>query len=161
MQLIYDVPHNIAKVERHKINGKEMEVLVHRKGATRSFGPGREEVPKIYRKIGQPVLLGGSMETGSYLLIGTQTAMGETFGSTAHGSGRTLSRAAAKKQIWGEELKKKMEKEGILVRAVSMSGLAEEAGNAYKDLDEVVRAVELSGISKPILRLRPLANVKG
>ncbi|MEM5785483.1 MAG: RtcB family protein [Candidatus Aenigmatarchaeota archaeon] len=161
MHLIYDVAHNIAKLEKYKIDGIEKEVVVHRKGATRAFGPGCKEIPEIYRKIGQPVIIGGSMETGSYLLVGTKKAMEETFGSTAHGSGRVLSRAAAKKQVWGEELKRKMEEKGIIVRAVSLSGLAEEAGSAYKNLDEVAETTERAGISQRIVKLKPIANIKG
>lgn len=158
MDLVYDVPHNIAKVENYPGVG---EVVVHRKGATRCFGPGRPEIPELYRAIGQPVIVGGSMETGSFLLVGTEKAMTETFGSTAHGSGRTMSRAAAKKQVWGTELQKKMAAAGILVRAVSMSGLAEEAGAAYKNLDEVVETMDIAGISKKVVFLRPVANIKG
>jgi tRNA-splicing ligase RtcB len=161
LDIIYDVPHNIAKIEKYTIDGKETEVCVHRKGATRCFGPGRPEVPGIYRATGQPVIVGGSMETGSFLLVGTEKAMAETFGSTAHGSGRTMSRAAAKRQVWGAELKKKMEAAGIIVRCVSMSGLAEEAGIAYKVIDDVVNTMETAGISRKIAFLRPIANIKG
>jgi len=161
MDIIYDVAHNIAKIETHEVDGAEKEVLVHRKGATRCFGPGKKEIPEIYRKIGQPVIVGGSMETGSYLLVGTEKAMGETFGSTMHGSGRTMSRAAAKKKVIGSELKKKMEEEGIIVRAVSMAGLAEEAGFAYKNISEVVDTMELAGVSRKVAGLKPIGNIKG
>lgn len=161
LQIIYDVAHNIAKVERFKVNGDEKELLIHRKGSTRAFGPGHPELAPIYREIGQPVIVGGSMETGSYLLVGTQKAMEESFGSTCHGSGRTMSRAAAKKKIHGREVVKKMEERGIFIRAASWEGVAEEAGFAYKDLSDVVRAVELVGISKPVVELKPIGNIKG
>jgi len=161
MNLVYDVAHNIAKVEEHEIDGKKKKVVVHRKGSTRAFPPGHPELCKLYRKAGQPIIIGGSMETGSHLLVGTEQAMRETFGSTAHGSGRTMSRAAAKKQVHGESLQKAMEKRGIYVRAVSMSGLAEEAGMAYKDVDEVIETVHNAGISKKVVKLIPCGNVKG
>ena len=136
------------------------EVLVHRKGATRAFGPGAEELPEIYKKSGQPVIVGGSMETGSYLLAGVEGGE-ETFFSTAHGSGRTMSRRQAKKQFQGRKLQQDMEGRGIYVRTVSFSGLAEEAGAAYKDIDDVVRATEEAAISKRIARFIPVGNVKG
>jgi tRNA-splicing ligase RtcB len=161
MHQIYDVAHNTAKLEKYLIDGSWKEVLVHRKGATRSFGPGREEVSKVYRDIGQPVIIGGSMETGSYLLVGTKQAEDETWGSTAHGSGRTMSRTKAKQLFRGETLQKEMEKRGILVRTESLSGLAEEAGAAYKDIDEVIDATHQAGISKRVCKLLPLTNVKG
>jgi len=161
MNLVYDVAHNIAKLEKHKVNGKEKELLVHRKGATRAFGPSRaSELPKKYAKIGQPIILGGSMETGSYLLLGTDGA-DETFSSTAHGAGRTMSRSQAKREIRGDALQKDMEKKGIYVHAVSMAGLAEEAGAAYKDIDVVVDTLDKSGITKPVVALKPIGNVKG
>ena len=134
---------------------------MHRKGATRCFGPARKELPKLYRETGQPVIVGGSMETGSYLCVGTDEADDLTFGSTMHGSGRTMSRAAAKRQIYGTDLQKKMEKEGIYVRSVSMSGLAEEAGVAYKDISEVVDTMDIAGVSKKIVAFKPIGNVKG
>ena len=161
MHLIYDVAHNIAKLEKHKINGKMKELIVHRKGATRCFGPGREEVAPLYRDIGQPVIVGGSMETGSYLCMGTEKAMEETFGTTMHGSGRTMSRAQAKREIRGDQLQKDMERRGIYVHSASMSGLAEEAGIAYKDISEVVHTMELAGVSRKVAALRPIGNIKG
>ncbi len=161
IEIVYDVAHNIAKIEKYKVNGKEKELLIHRKGSTRSFGPGRRELPEIYRGVGQPVIVGGSMQTGSYLLVGTEKAMEETFGSTMHGSGRTMSRRAAKKKVRGDQLLKTMEKEGIIVKAVSMSGLAEEAGIAYKDISEVVETMDVLGISKKVVRLKPIGNIKG
>jgi len=161
MHLIYDVCHNVAKVETHTYDGTKAKVLVHRKGATRSFGPGHPDVPAPYRKIGQPVIIGGSMETGSYLLVGTQKAMEETFGSTAHGSGRTMSRTAAKKEVRGAELQRKMLDHGIYVKAATMDGLAEEAGMAYKDISEVVETMDRAGISRKVAALRPIGNIKG
>ncbi len=161
MHLVYDVAHNIAKVEKHRIDGEMKEVVVHRKGATRSFGPGRDEVTKIYRDVGQPVIIGGSMETGSFLLVGTENAMDETFGSTAHGSGRTMSRTAARHQVRGDKLQKEMDQRGIYVKSASMSGLAEEAGVAYKNISEVVDTCEIAGISRKVVGLKPLGNVKG
>jgi len=161
MNLIYDVAHNIAKVEEHKIDGSKKEVVVHRKGATRSFGPGHPELTDLYRDVGQPVILGGSMETGSYLLVGTEKAMEETFGSTAHGSGRTMSRTKAKHLVRGDELQKSMEKRGIYVKTASMSGLAEEAGFAYKNISDVVHTLETADISRGVVAFKPIGNIKG
>jgi len=157
MRLVYDVAHNIAKVERYP----EGELVVHRKGSTRAFGPERPEVPEPYRRVGQPVICGGSMETGSYLLVGTDGAMRQTFGSTMHGSGRTMSRSQAKRTVRGEQIKKQMEQRGIVVKAVSMSGLAEEAGLAYKNISDVVETVDAAGITKKVAELRPIGNIKG
>jgi len=161
MHIIYDVCHNIAKVERHKVDGGSRDLLVHRKGATRSFGPGHPDIPPAYRALGQPVIIGGSMETGSYLLLGTEKAMEETFGSTAHGSGRTMSRTAAKKQVSGRDLQQRMEKNGIYVKAATWEGLAEEAGIAYKDISEVAETMHQAGISLKVAALRPIGNIKG
>ena len=161
IEIVYDVAHNIARTERYKIDGKEKEVLVHRKGSTRSFGPGRRELPEIYREVGQPVIVGGSMQTGSFLLTGTEKAMEETFGSTMHGAGRTMSRHAAKKMVRGDQLMRTMAKDGILVKAASMPGLAEEAGIAYKDISEVVETMDILGISKKVVKLKPIGNIKG
>ncbi len=160
MQMVYDVAHNTAKLETHVVNGKKRRVLVHRKGATRAFGPGMEELPDCYKETGQPVIIGGSMETGSYLLAGLSTG-DQAFFTTAHGSGRTMSRTKAKKMFRGDKLQRDMEQRGIYVRSVSRSGLAEEAGPAYKDIDEVVEATELAGLSKRVIRLVPIGNVKG
>lgn len=160
MHQVYDVAHNTAKVEKHRVGNEIREVLVHRKGATRAFGPGMEGLPPIYEKTGQPVILGGSMETGSYLLAGVESGA-QTFYSTAHGSGRTMSRHQAKKQFKGKKLQQDMEQRGIYVRSASFSGLAEEAGSAYKNIDEVVEATERAGISKRVARLVPIGNVKG
>jgi tRNA-splicing ligase RtcB len=161
LDVIYDVCHNTAKVERHVVDGEALEVVVHRKGATRAFGPGAPDVPAAYRALGQPVIIGGSMETGSALLVGTAHAMTETFGSTAHGAGRTMSRAQAKRRVWGETLVQDMRARGIVVRAASASGVAEEAGFAYKDLDEVVNTVHRLDISRRVVALRPIGNIKG
>jgi tRNA-splicing ligase RtcB len=157
---VYDVAHNTAKLEKHDVDGKLREVLVHRKGATRAFGPGARELPDIYRETGQPVIIGGSMETGSYLLAGAESGV-QTFFSTAHGSGRTMSRRKAKRQFRGKKLQQDMAARGIYVRTVSFSGLAEEAGAAYKNIDEVIRAAELAGIGRPVARFIPVGNVKG
>lgn len=161
MNLVYDVAHNTAKLEEHEVDGKKKKLIVHRKGATRSFGPGRKEICPPYRETGQPVIIGGSMETGSYLLVGTKHAMEETWGSTAHGSGRTMSRAKAKKMVRGEKLQKEMEARGIYVRTVSYAGLAEEAGFAYKPISEVVDVCHDLDISRKVIGLKPLGNVKG
>ncbi|HEY9876772.1 MAG TPA: RtcB family protein [Candidatus Obscuribacterales bacterium] len=160
MHMVYDVAHNTAKLERHMVDGKERSLLVHRKGATRAFGPGMPDVPERYSKIGQPVIIGGSMETGSYLLVGVSTGA-QTFFSTAHGSGRTMSRTKARKTWRGDKLLKDMESKGIYVRSTSMTGLAEEAGAAYKDIDDVIEAADLAGISQPVVRLTPIGNIKG
>ncbi|VVC00468.1 tRNA-splicing ligase RtcB [uncultured archaeon] len=161
MNLIYDVAHNIAKVEKHKVDGKIKKLVVHRKGSTRCFGPGHEELAPLYRKTGQPVIVGGSMETGSYVCVGTEKAMLETFGSTMHGSGRTMSRTKAKGLVNGEELQKEMESRGIYVKSASYAGLAEEAGMAYKDISEVIATMDEIGISKKVFSLKPVGNVKG
>jgi len=158
---VYDVCHNIAKFEEHEVGGRQMRLCVHRKGATRAFGPGRAEVPADYRDVGQPVLVPGSMGTESYVLVGTQKAMALTFGSTCHGAGRVMSRTKARKQIYGAELKKELEGEGIVVRAGSNKGLAEEAPAAYKDVSRVVEVVHGLGIARKVARLRPLGVIKG
>ncbi len=161
LTVVYDVCHNTAKVERHLVDGQLLELVVHRKGATRAFGPGAPDVPEAYREIGQPVIIGGSMETGSALLVGTAAAMAETFGSTAHGAGRTMSRGEAKRRTRGETLLRDMEARGILVRAASRSGVAEEAGFAYKDLASVVDVLDRLGISRRVASLVPIGGVKG
>ncbi len=161
LDVIYDVCHNTAKVERHVVDGESMELVVHRKGATRAFGPGAPDVPAAYRHLGQPVIIGGSMETGSALLVGTAHAMEETFGSTAHGAGRTMSRAQAKRRVRGETLIQEMSARGIVVRAASPSGVAEEAGFAYKSLDDVVDTLHRLDLSRRVVSLRPIGNIKG
>ncbi len=160
MRQVYDVSHNTAKIERHVFEGKPRELLVHRKGATRAFGPGMPGLPDVYAKTGQPVILGGSMETGSYLLAGVDTG-DSTFFTTAHGSGRAMSRTAARKRFRGRQLQEQLEERGIYVRTASWSGLAEEAGPAYKNVDDVVEATERAGLSRRVVRLIPVGNVKG
>ncbi len=149
--------HNIAKIEKHE--GERL--LVHRKGATRAFWKGHPEAPEQYRSVGQPVLIPGSMGTSSWVLVGDERAEQKSFGSTCHGAGRTMSRTKAKKEVWGENLKDQLEKEGIVVRAGSMSGLAEEAPRAYKDVNDVVDVVEGVGIARKVAQLKPVAVIKG
>jgi tRNA-splicing ligase RtcB len=161
LEVIYDVCHNTAKLERYLVDGVPTELVVHRKGATRAFGPGAPDVPAAYRHLGQPVIIGGSMETGSALLVGTAHAMEETFGSTAHGAGRTMSRAQAKRRVRGETLIQEMSARGIVVRAASPSGVAEEAGFAYKDLNDVVDTLHRLDLSRRVVSLRPIGNIKG
>jgi len=160
IRTVYDVAHNTAKVERHGPPGGERTLLVHRKGATRAFPPGHPELPPTYRETGQPVIIGGSMQTGSYLLAG-EASGATSFFSTAHGSGRTMSRTQARKRIRGRDLQQRMAREGILVRTASLRGLAEEAGFAYKDVDAVAEAAERAGISRRVAHLVPVGNVKG
>jgi tRNA-splicing ligase RtcB len=160
IRCVYDVAHNTAKLEEHEVGGRRRRLLVHRKGATRAYPPGHPELPPEYRKTGQPVIVGGSMETGSYLLAGVETGAASFF-STAHGSGRTMSRTKARKQVRGRELQDRMAARGIIVRAASLRGLAEEAGFAYKSVDEVAEATELAGLSRRVAHLVPVGNVKG
>ncbi len=157
---VYDVAHNTAKLENVRLDGVERRLLVHRKGATRAFPPGHPELPTAYRATGQPVIIGGSMETGSYVLAGVASGA-ESFFSTAHGSGRTMSRTRARKLVRGRELQDRMAARGILVHAASLRGLAEEAGFAYKDVDEVAEATEIAGLSRRVVHLVPVGNVKG
>ncbi len=161
LKLLYDVSHNIAKVEDHEVNGKRQKVVVHRKGATRSFGPENEELPADYRAVGQPVIIPGSMGSSSYVLVGTNTAMKLSFGSTCHGAGRRMSRHQAKKSIGGKTLISQLAKEGIVVRSGSIAGVSEEAPTAYKEIDEVIRVVDSVGIAKKVARLKPVVVVKG
>jgi tRNA-splicing ligase RtcB len=161
LKTLYDVCHNIAKRERHEVQGQELDLLVHRKGATRAFGPGRPEVPESYRPVGQPVLIPGTMGTASYVLRGTEEAMKRTFGTVCHGAGRRMSRHAAKRAVSGKELRKYLERQGIVVRCFSDSGLAEEAPEAYKDVEQVVDVVERAGLSRKVARLLPVAVIKG
>lgn len=161
LRLVYDVAHNIAKVEEHEIAGHLQRVIMHRKGATRAFGPGHPELAMNYRESGQPVLIPGSMGTASYVLAGTARGMKESFGSCCHGAGRRLSRQAAKRQIHGRTLRDELLAKGIHIQTGSVSGLAEEAPAAYKDIDEVVRVVHEAGIAKIVARLRPCAVIKG
>lgn len=161
MRLVYDVCHNIAKIEPHTVEGGKQNVCVHRKGATRAFAPGHPALGEAYRATGQPILIPGDMGTASYVLVGTQQAMDETFGSTCHGAGRVLSRKAAKKASKGRSLQQELEKKGIIARASGRGTMAEEMPEAYKDVAEVVEAVHGSGISKKVAKLRPIAVVKG
>src|SRR3990170_5234400 len=161
LKLVYDVAHNIAKVETHKIDGGEKKVWVHRKGATRAFPPEHKAVPSDYRSEGQPVLIPGSMGTSSWVLVGAAKAMELTFGSTAHGAGRMMSRSAAKRKYWGGDIKNALEKRGIVVRAASVSILAEEADPAYKNVDVVAEVSDQIGIATKVARLEPIAVVKG
>ncbi len=158
---VYGVTHNIAKFEEHEVDGRRMRLCVHRKGATRAFGPGYEGLPADYRDVGQPVLVPGSMGTASYVLVGTRKAMELTFGSTCHGAGRVMSRRQARKRVRGGDLRKELEEQGIVVHARSMKGLAEEAPAAYKDVNHVVEVVHGLGIARKVARLRPLAVIKG
>jgi tRNA-splicing ligase RtcB len=158
---VYDIAHNMGKIETHEVDGVPVEVCVHRKGATRAFGPGFQGLPSEYRSIGQPVLVPGSMGTASWVLVGTAESMQRSFGSSCHGAGRTMSRSKAKKSIWGEDLRKELQSQGIHIRAGSMAGLAEEAPQAYKDVDAVVETVHGAGIASKVARLRPVAVIKG
>lgn len=158
---VYDIAHNMGKIETHSIDGQMVKVCVHRKGATRAFGPGASGLPSEYQSIGQPVLVPGSMGTASWVLVGTQESMERSFGSSCHGAGRVMSRSKAKKMVWGEDLRQELEAGGIHVRAGSLPGLAEEAPQAYKDVDSVVGTVSGAGIARKVARLRPVAVVKG
>lgn len=161
LHMIYDVAHNIAKFEMHKIDGKKRKFLVHRKGATRAFGPGREEIPPIYREHGQPVIIPGDMGTASYILAGTEGAMKETFGSTCHGAGRRLSRRGAVKATSGRRIDEELRSRGIIARWRGRRTMQEEAPEAYKEIDHVVSVVEGVGISRKVARLVPMGVVKG
>jgi tRNA-splicing ligase RtcB len=158
---VYDLAHNIGKIETHQVDGRAQRVCVHRKGATRAFGPGNADLPQQYQKIGQPVLVPGSMGTSSWVLVGTEGAMAKTFGSCSHGAGRVLSRTQAKKAIQGGQLKDELAGRGIFVQAGSLRGLAEEAPQAYKDIDSVIACIEGAGLGWRVARLTPLAVIKG
>jgi len=161
MELIYDVAHNIAKVEEHTVDGRKRKLVVHRKGATRAFPPGHPELPDAYRELGQPVLIPGDMGRASYLLLGTQKAMDETFGSTCHGAGRVMSRHQAIRRAKGRAIWREMADKGIIVRSAGRETLAEEMSEAYKDISNVIDVVHKAGISKKVARLRPMGVVKG
>lgn len=161
ISLVYDVAHNIAKIEQHLVNKKKKKLIIHRKGATRSFGPGHKELAEEYRAIGQPVLIPGSMGTASYVLVGTEQAMTTSFGSCCHGAGRKMSRHTAKRSVHGKTLYEELMRQGIHIQAGSMVGLAEEAPLAYKDVDNVVNVVHDAGIARKVARLRPCAVIKG
>jgi tRNA-splicing ligase RtcB len=160
LQVVYDVAHNIGKIEEHEIDGKKVKVFLHRKGATRAFPAGSNEIPKEYRKVGQPVILPGSMGTSSYVLVGDDTAK-ETFYSTAHGAGRIASRSAMLRDVRGEQVANDLKKRGIIAKAASWKVLAEEAPQAYKEIDEVARVTEEAGISRRVVKLLPLGVIKG
>ncbi len=160
LDLLYDVAHNIAKIEKHKINEEEVKLIVHRKGATRAFPPGYPEIPEKYRSVGQPVIIGGTMGTASYILVGTEKSK-EAFYTVCHGAGRAMSRHEAKRKTSGREVLQQLTKKGIIVKSGSLSDLAEEAPLAYKDVDEVVEVVHQAGLAKKIVQLQPLAVIKG
>ncbi len=161
MSLLYDVSHNLAKPERHEVEGREREVVVHRKGATRAFAPGRPEVPEAYRALGQPVLIPGDMGRYSFVLAGVASGMNRSFGSTCHGAGRRMSRHQAKRTVRGEELKRRLTSQGIVVKAGRLQELSEEAPEAYKDVEQIVEVCEGAGLSKKVAKLVPLAVLKG
>jgi len=159
--LIYDLAHNIVKVEKHEVEGRKVSLAVHRKGATRSFPPGNAEVPDVYRQIGQPVLLPGDMGRSSYVMVGTAIAMEESFGSASHGAGRVLSRKAARKKAKGRSIRDELEKKGIYARATSPAVLSEEMPEAYKDIESVVEVTHQVGLARKVARLKPLGVIKG
>ncbi len=161
MSLVYDVAHNVAKIEEHQVNGQKRELIVHRKGSTRAFPPGHPELPAVYRDLGQPVLIPGDMGRASFVLVGTEKAMLETFGSTCHGAGRMLSRHQAIRQAKGRAIWREMEDRGIIVRSAGRETLAEEMPEAYKDISNVVDVVHRAGISRKVARLRPMGVIKG
>ena len=161
VRVVYDICHNIAKLERHDVDGRNREVVVHRKGATRAFPPQRPEIPQAYQDIGQPVLIPGSMGTASYVLVGTEGAMKETFGTTCHGAGRLMSRSAARRSDFARGARERLEKQGIFVRAETRDGISEEIPEAYKDVDAVINVVHNAGLSKRVARLKPIGVLKG
>ncbi len=161
LRQVYDIAHNMGKIEDHEIDGKRVSVCVHRKGATRAFGPGYAGLPQEYQPFGQPVLIPGSMGTASWVLLGTEGSMARSYGSTCHGAGRVMSRKQAKREIWGEDLRQRLESQGIRIRAGSLPGLAEEAPQAYKDVDQVIEVVTKAGIASKVARLTPVVVIKG
>ena len=161
LRLVYDVAHNIAKFERHHVNGGERMVCVHRKGATRSFPPGHPDIPEDYRAIGQPVIIPGDMGRNSYVLVGTAQAMEETFGTCCHGAGRVMSRSEAVRRASGRSIEQELEQQGIIVMGRGRKGVAEEQPGAYKDVNDVVRVVHNAGLAKRVARMRPLGVIKG
>ena len=161
LRLVYDLTHNIGKIETHDINGKDTKVCVHRKGATRAFGPGSPDIPEKFRRIGQPVLIPGSMGTASWVMTGTDTAMKKSFGFSCHGAGRVMSRTEAKKNVRGEILLSQLKEKGIFIRAGSVTGVAEEAPEAYKNIDLVVESAVGAGLVRKVAKLRPVAVIKG
>jgi tRNA-splicing ligase RtcB len=161
MRQVYDVCHNVAKIEKHVVEGKEKDLCIHRKGATRSFGPGRMEIPEAYRAVGQPVIIPGSMGTASFLLVGTLEAEEKSFSSTAHGAGRLMSRHEALRRFRGEQIRDELAKKGIELQSTSWKGVAEEAAGAYKDVDEVVRVSHEVGLGRLVARVVPIGVMKG
>jgi len=161
LELVYDVCHNIAKFEVHRVDGRERRVCVHRKGATRAFPPGHPDLPEDYKEVGQPVLIPGDMGRYSYVLVGTERAMEESFGSTCHGAGRLLSRHQAKKAARGRAVADELRKKGIYIRAASRATMVEEIPEAYKDVTDVVEVVDRAGLSRKVVKLRPMGVVKG
>ena len=160
LRLLYDVAHNIAKIEEHEVDGQKMKLIVHRKGATRAFPPNHPEIPEKYKDVGQPVIVPGSMGTSSYVMVGTEESK-EAWHTVCHGAGRIMSRHAAIRALSGQEIVKELEQKGILIKCRSMRGIAEEAPQAYKNIDEVVEVVHQAGLSKKVARLKPLAVIKG
>jgi tRNA-splicing ligase RtcB len=161
MDQVYDVCHNVAKIEKHKVDGDVKEVCLHRKGATRSFGPGRMEIPEIYRSVGQPVIIPGSMGTASYILVGTKESEELSFASTAHGAGRVMSRHEALRRFRGEKIRDELASKGIELQSTSWKGVAEEASEAYKNVDEVVEVSHKLGIGKLVAKVVPIGVMKG
>jgi tRNA-splicing ligase RtcB len=161
LRLLYDVSHNTCKEEEHVVDGRRRRLFVHRKGATRAFGPGHPDLPPALRSLGQPVLIGGTMGTGSYVLAGTRESEQRAFSSACHGAGRRLSRTKARKTWHGATLIRELAQRGILVRAHGMRGAAEEAPGAYKDVDRVAEVAEVTGLARRVARVRPVACVKG
>jgi tRNA-splicing ligase RtcB len=161
LELVYDVAHNIAKIETHEVNGKSRKLCIHRKGATRAFPPNHPETPAAYKETGQPVLIPGDMGRYSFVLVGTRTALTETFGSTCHGAGREMSRAQATKAARGRAIEKELAAKGIIVRGAGRATIAEEISEAYKDVENVVNVAHGAGISKKVAKLKPLGVIKG
>lgn len=161
IKMLYDISHNTCKVETHAVNGKKKRVYVHRKGATRAFGPGQLDLPQEYRHVGQPVLIGGTMGTSSYILVGTEAGMQVAFGSACHGAGRAMSRTQAKRKWQGRDVIRNLEEQGVMIRGHSYSGIAEEAPDSYKDVSEVVEAAHQAGLARKVVRVKPIACVKG
>jgi len=161
MRQIYDVCHNIAKIEEHIVDGRKLRVCVHRKGATRAFPAGHKDTPRRYKEVGQPVLVPGDMGRCSFVAVGTQKAMSESFGSTCHGAGRVLSRGAARRSMQGRDVVRELENRGITIKAGSIPSLAEEASQAYKDITEVMDVVHQAGISRKVAMAIPMGVIKG
>jgi tRNA-splicing ligase RtcB len=161
LRLLYDVSHNTCKVEEHKVKGKKSQLFIHRKGATRAYGPGHPDIPAALRSAGQPVLIGGSMGTASYILAGTAASEQQAFSSACHGAGRAMSRHQAKRQYRGRELIDELAGRGIIIKSPSLRGVAEEAPDAYKDVSAVVDAADQAGLARKVARLEPLIVVKG